>query len=177
MNQKFPIGVTLKDLEMHRDDRGVFTEVFRQSWFTENQAVQFNAVRSEPGVLRGVHVHIKHSDHLILPQGQALFALCDIRPGSPTEGMVSQVEMTEEKLQLLTIPPGVAHGFYFYKPSLHIYSVTEYWDLEDELGCRWDDTDLGINWPNSSPKISKRDETLGKLSDLKKILPAWKELD
>ena len=53
---------------------------------------------------------------------------------------------------------GVAHGFYFYEPSLHVYAVTEYWDPNDELSCHWADPDLGIPWPVQSAKVSQRDE-------------------
>ena len=56
-----PAGVALRPLRMHRDERGVLTEIFRESW-AGLAAVQWNAVRSAAGVLRGVHVHVRHAD-------------------------------------------------------------------------------------------------------------------
>ena len=55
------------------------------------------------------------------------------------------------------IPPGVAHGFYFLEPSLHVYAVSEYWNPADELGCHWADPDLELQWPDPSPLVSERD--------------------
>ena len=66
----------------------------------------------------------------------------------------------------IVIPPGVGHAFYFPEPSIHIYSVTEYWDLADELGCRWDASGLDIDWGFDDPILSPRDEQLPDLETL-----------
>jgi len=152
-------GVQLRPLETHGDDRGSVTELFRAGWRDESY-VQWNYVRSDAEVLRGVHGHFRHSDYLVLLEGAALIGLRDLRQGSASEGNVAVVEMTAEKLQTLTIPPGVAHGFYFSRPSSLVYGVTHYWDKGDELGCRWDDPNLGIPWPMKSAQVSPRDAVL-----------------
>lgn len=169
-----PTGVRLHPLVMHRDKRGVFSEVFRKSWETGVEPVQWNIAASEPGVLRGVHVHIKHTDYLVLLRGRATIGLCDLRCGSPTERVAVQVEMRGDNVAALTIPLGVAHGFFFHEPSIHIYAVSEYWDTADELGCHWADPALGIQWPVSSPVISERDAALPLLSEVVGLLPPWK---
>jgi dTDP-4-dehydrorhamnose 3,5-epimerase len=153
------LGVDLRPLQTHGDDRGSVTEVFRQGWRDEPY-VQWNYVRSTAGILRGVHGHFRHNDYLVLLEGAALIGLRDLREGSPTEGRVEMVEMSGDNLQTLSIPPGVAHGFYFSRPSTLIYAVTHYWDTSDELGCRWDDPALGIPWPVETAQISPRDSAL-----------------
>ncbi len=155
-----PDGVRLRPLVPHADDRGVFTELHRLEWDTGVEPVQWNAVRSEPGVLRGVHVHPRHDDYLVLLSGRATIGLADLREGSPTSGTAVCVEMDGEAPAGLSIPWGVAHGFLFHEPSVHVYAVTHYWDLADELGCRWDDPDLGIPWPACDPLLSPRDAGL-----------------
>lgn len=152
-------GVELRPLQTHGDDRGSVTEVFRQAWLDEPY-IQWNYVRSSEGILRGVHGHFRHSDYLVLLEGAAVIGLRDLREGSPSEGRVALVEMSGDDLQTLGIPPGVAHGFYFSRPSSMIYAVTHYWDTGDEIGCRWDDSELGIPWPVKSPQISSRDAAL-----------------
>ena len=109
--------------------------------------MQWNAVWSEAGVLRGVHVHVRHDDYLTVPVGRASVGLRDLRRGSPTEGLTALVELGREQPGALVIPHGVAHGFYFHEPSLHVYAVSEYWDPADELACNWADPELGIEWP------------------------------
>jgi dTDP-4-dehydrorhamnose 3,5-epimerase len=54
----------------------------------------------------------------------------------------------------------------FHEPSLHIYAVTHYFDPADELGCRWDDPDLAIPWPERPRLVSERDEAAGTYAEL-----------
>src|SRR5258708_1455482 len=121
-------GVVSRTLATHRDERGWLCEIFRQEWPTGVAPVQWNAVRSAAGVLRGVHVHVRHIDHIALLQGRASFGLRDLRPPSATFGRAALVELSGDHLSTLTIPPGVAHGFYFHEPTVLVYAVTAYWD-------------------------------------------------
>jgi dTDP-4-dehydrorhamnose 3,5-epimerase len=164
--ESLPLGASLRSLQTHRDERGSLTELFRASWATGIEAVQWNYVESEEAVLRGVHVHIKHVDYLILLAGHATIGLRDLRQDSTTEALTALVEMDGNDTHALTIPPGVAHGFYFHEPSTHIYGVSEFWDAHDELGCHWADPALEIDWPNKAPVISARDAALPSLAEL-----------
>jgi dTDP-4-dehydrorhamnose 3,5-epimerase len=144
---------------MHEDSRGCLTELFRREWQLGIDPVQWNFVRSEAGVLRGVHVHARHDDYLVVTTGRATIGIRDLRPGA-AEGRASLVEVSETRMEAIRIPAGVAHGFYFHTPAIHIYSVSHYWDPADELGCHWADPDLGIPWPFKTAVISPRDENL-----------------
>ncbi len=171
--EMLPHGVQLTPLGMNRDHRGIVTELFRQSWLPESALLQWNGVCSEAKVLRGVHVHVEHVDYVVVLRGRARFGLVDLRPGSPSEGRRAELELSGDALQALLIPPGVAHGFYFYEPALHVYGVSRYWDPADELGCRFDDPDLGLCWPTAAPILSPRDERLPPLAALRGRIPAW----
>lgn len=162
-----PVGVRLHELVPHRDERGVFTELFRDSWHLEVEPVQWNLVRFEANVLRGVHVHHRHEDYLSLAVGRATIGLYDLRADSATAGLGTVLELTADSPAALVIPPGVAHGFYFPEPALHVYAVSHDWDRSDELGCRWDDPELRVVWPCSAPLISVRDAVLGPVSELR----------
>ena len=166
---KLPTGVSLLTLTPHADDRGVFTELYRASWEPGVVPVQWNAVRSEPNVLRGVHIHRLHTDYLTIVAGVATIGLHDLRLGSPTEGLGATVELDAHAAAALVIPVGVAHGFYFHEPSIHIYAVSHEFDPADELGCRWDDPTLEIAWPCADPLISPRDRELGSLNELRDV--------
>jgi dTDP-4-dehydrorhamnose 3,5-epimerase len=165
-----PAGVTLVALTPHADERGVFTELYRSSWEPGVEPVQWNAVRSEANVLRGVHVHRRHTDYLTVVSGSATIGLHDLRPGSPTEGVGTTVRLEPGEPAALVIPAGVAHGFYFHEPSIHVYAVSHEFDPADELGCRWDDPELAIAWPCVEPFTSRRDHELGPLAELRE---AW----
>jgi dTDP-4-dehydrorhamnose 3,5-epimerase len=119
---------------------------------------------SEAGTLRGVHVHRKHADFLVLVKGAAWIGVRDLRPGSPTEGCVQLLRATEHAMTGIVIPPGVAHGFLFDQASVMIYGVTSYFDPADELGCHWADPALGIPWPFQPTLVSDRDSAAPPLS-------------
>jgi dTDP-4-dehydrorhamnose 3,5-epimerase len=167
-------GVRLVHLNMQSDDRGTFTELYRAEWGTDVCPVQWNFVRSGARVLRGVHVHLRHSDYLCVVRGRAVIGLRDLRRGSPTEGVATLLSLDGRRLQGLVIPPGVAHGFYFPTIAAHVYSVSHYWDPADELGCRWNDPELGIPWPLMTPRLSPRDEALPTLKELLRFAPLYR---
>jgi dTDP-4-dehydrorhamnose 3,5-epimerase len=154
-------------------------ELFRREWGVGIEPIQWNVLASRAGVLRGVHVHPRHDDYLTLFSGRATIGLCDLRRGSPTERRAAVVEMSGEAPSAITIPHGVAHGFYFPEPSVHIYAVSHYWDLADELACRWDDPGLRIPWSPREPILSPRDATAPSLATLLDQLapfqPLWEE--
>ena len=162
-----PSGVILTDLAMHRDQRGMFTEVYRAEWNTGAQPVQWNMVSSESGVLRGVHVHPRHDDYLIVASGRATVGLRDIRRSADTYGVATTVALAGDELRAITIPHGVAHGFLFHQASTHLYAVSHYWDTVDELACFWGDGELGIEWPFQPTLVSERD---GSAQTLKSLL-------
>lgn len=154
-------GVQQIPLDPHPDSRGVFTELFRLSWGIPVVPVQWNAVRSQANVLRGLHCHHIHSDYLTLVDGRASVCLHDLREGASTEPVFVQLDALLPSA--LVIPVGVAHGFYFHQPSIHIYAVSHNWNTEDELGCHWDEVG---NWPCTNPLLSDRDKELGSLAQL-----------
>ena len=159
-----PAGTLLRPLTTHPDARGTFTELYREEWDTGVRPVQWNAVASEAGVLRGVHVHVKHADYLTLVRGRAAIGLRDLRRDSPTSGLAACVELDAAAMEALAIPPGVAHGFLFLEPSIHVYAVSRAFDPEDELGCHWADPELGIAWPEQPSLVSERDSAAGSLA-------------
>jgi len=173
---KLPAGVRLRPLAMNRDPRGVFTEVFRAEWDTGIRPVQWNVVESRRNVLRGVHVHIRHADYLVLLRGSAWIGLRDLRTDSRTEGLATKVAMSGAEMQSIMIPPGVAHGFYFLEDSVHLYSVSSYWSIDDELGCDWADPALKIPWEISAPELSERDASASPLSELVRELEPWQPI-
>jgi dTDP-4-dehydrorhamnose 3,5-epimerase len=156
----------LSDLVCHEDDRGEFTELYRESWYEDFRTIQWNMVSSKEGILRGVHAHKVHYDFLTVVDGEIFFGLHDLRKESSTYMKSKEVIISSKKKQTLIIPPGVAHGFYFLKPSIHIYGVSSYWNLSDEFGCQFSEPNLKIDWPNKSPNISERDKKQGSYLEL-----------
>jgi dTDP-4-dehydrorhamnose 3,5-epimerase len=159
-------GMEKRPLIPHRDERGSFTEMFRESWGLGPHAIQWNLVRSAPKTVRGVHVHLIHLDYWMLVHGCATVGFRDLRVHSQTHGLSGEMRLTGDIPEILVIPPGVAHGFQFHDASIHLYAVTHYWDMTDELGCQWDDPNLGIAWPDKEAILSPRDRDAAPMGDL-----------
>lgn len=163
--------VVIRALSPHEDGRGVFTELYRDEWLFGSRPVQWNAVSSEPNVLRGFHCHVRHADVVTVVAGSMQLGLHDLRPGSSTFD-TAQLLTVPAWSAAVAVPPGVAHGFYFPEPSIHVYAVSETFDPDDELGCRWDDPEIGFAWPCTAPLLSERDTQAGTFSEMRRHVAA-----
>jgi dTDP-4-dehydrorhamnose 3,5-epimerase len=167
-------GAQLLTLVPHEDPRGSLTEVYRQEWVPgSSPVVQANLSVSRAGVLRGLHWHRRQRDLWCVLSGRAFVALVDLRQGSPTQG--ARVELSVDPAELRTaisIPPGVAHGFYAETEVLLLYLVDAAYTGDDEFGLAWDDPELGIGWPSSEPLLSERDRSNPRLEEVLRNPPA-----
>lgn len=167
-----PKDVRILQLQDHEDARGVFREIFRMPWAAGATPAQWNMAWSKPNALRGVHVHPSHVDHLTVASGEMILGLHDFRPASPTAGLPAMLRLQGDDPYLVEIPTGVAHGFYFPVASLHVYGVSRMFAGPEKFACRWNDPDLGFDWPAETPILSDRDRTAGSYRDLVRMLEA-----
>jgi dTDP-4-dehydrorhamnose 3,5-epimerase len=156
-----PQGCRVQPLKVFDDARGDYAEIFRNMWFDAPAPLQWGASRSAANVLRGVHVHAKHWDYVVMLAGRMHLALHDMRADSPTTGRSVMVELDAAKPAMVSIPPGVAHGFYFPVASLNLTGASRYYDPPDHMRCRWDCPELGLAWPCAAPLLSPQDEAAG----------------
>ena len=102
----------------------------------------------------------------------------DIRVGSPTFGQWVGVELSGENFKQLYVPPGFAHGFCVISDRADVlYKCTDYYLSGDEVGVAWNDPDLEIQWPITSPLLSQKDMNALWLKDLLHQLPRYKAQD
>ena len=162
------------DAEAHEDARGFFLESFNLNRFrsavVEYTLVQDNHSRSRAGVLRGLHYQVppKPQGKLVMVvRGDVYDVAVDIRRSSPTFGRWFGIHLSDENHRQLWIPPGFAHGFVaLTDPADVIYKVTEYYSAEHDRSIRWDDPDIGIEWPlDSEPILSDKDADAPYLRD------------
>jgi len=160
-------NLSLRALKNNADKRGVLTEIFRNEWLDSPLPVQWNFVRTKANVLRGVHVHVRHIDYLVVLSGTMQLGTCDLREGTPNFMESKLHRLSGSQLTFVTTPTGIAHGFYFPEATDFIYSVTHYWDpIDDELGCMWNDPGLNLDWPVKEPMLSARDQQALTLDEL-----------
>ena len=93
----------------------------------------------------------------------------DLRHDSPTFGQWEAVILTEENKTQFWVPPGFAHGFLVLSDTADFeYKCTDYYDPSDEVSILWNDPDLNISWPITSPILSDKDAGGVRLIDLKR---------
>ena len=84
----------------------------------------------------------------------------DLRKKSKTYGKHFSCVLSEKNAKSIYIPPGFAHGFCTLdKENYIIYSCTKYRSANSEVGIKYNDKDLKINWPIKKPIISKKDNS------------------
>lgn len=160
-------GVFIRDLSPIPDSRGVLCEVHRDTWGLAPRPVQWDFIASRANVLRGVHVHQRRFDYLIMVEGHATVGLADLRRRSPSFRQSMTINASGEAPCVIIVPPGVAHGIYAQDRLSYLYGLTVAWDGTDEgLGFRYDDPAAGIAWPSRNPEILPRDALLPDLETL-----------
>lgn len=160
-------GCVAVPVQPRPDDRGCLFEIFRDEWTGAFKTVQWNACVSRAGVMRGVHVHIDYAEFYTLPLGRVYVGLKDIRRDSPTFSESAGFEWSSTDGFAITVPAGVAHAVYFFEKSVLAFGLSSYWRAElDVVGCRWDDRDLGVDWPVEVAAVSDRDAESGTCADM-----------
>ena len=171
-----PLGVRIWPLEPHHDRRGWLVEAFRESWAPGVEGAQVNITWSRAGTLRGSHVHGKHTDYFVLASGRAAVGIRDVRKRSLTFGMTALVELSSESPSAMTVPPGVLHGLYFPVDSILLTVESHVYDPVEEVQCQWDDPELEIPWPFSSPILSDGDLGAQSYREMMEAIEPWQGL-
>jgi len=148
-------GVVLFEPKVFGDDRGYFSEIFRQDEFEEAighkvDFIQDNESKSSFGVLRGLHYQLppySQSKLVRVIEGSVIDVAVDIRKGSPTFGQYVAVSLSAENKHQLFIPRGFAHGFLVTSSTaIFAYKVDNYYAPEYDRGVVYNDPSIGIDW-------------------------------
>jgi len=148
------------------DHRGFFMESYNENLFKEHGVdyvfIQDNHSLSQaPGTLRGMHYQLapKAQTKLVrVTRGAVYDVILDIRKGSPTYGQWQGFILTADNKRQLLVPKGFAHGFCTMVENTEVqYKVDELYSPEYDRGILWNDSDLAIDWPVSTPVLSDKD--------------------
>jgi dTDP-4-dehydrorhamnose 3,5-epimerase len=166
--------VFLIEPKVFADARGFFFESFNQQQFAaaigrDVRFVQDNHSRSGRHVLRGLHYQIQQPQGKLVRvvHGSVFDVAVDIRQSSPTFGQwVGEVLSADNKRQVW-IPEGFAHGFLVLSEAAEfLYKTTDYWAPEFERTILWNDPNLAIQWPITTPPVlSAKDQAAATLRE------------
>lgn len=173
-------GVLLITPKVFRDARGFFIETYHEERYraagVDARFVQDNHSQSGQGTLRGLHAQLKRPQAKLVRcvEGSIWDVAVDVRVGSPTFGRWVGAELSAETGQQIYVPPGFVHGFAVLSPSAQVeYKCSDFYAADDQLAVRWDDPDLGVEWPVRNPLLSDKDRAAPLLKDLMHVLPRY----
>jgi dTDP-4-dehydrorhamnose 3,5-epimerase len=167
-------GLVLIEPRVLGDSRGWFYEAYHAERYREagvrETFVQDNVSMSGEGVLRGVHLQNPK------PQGKLVQVLAgrvwdvavDLRTGSPHFGQWEGYELSVENHRQFYIPPGFGHGFVVLEgPAILSYKCTDHYHAAGDMAVKWDDPEIGIEWPRKEGLIiSEKDHNGMALRDV-----------
>jgi dTDP-4-dehydrorhamnose 3,5-epimerase len=159
-------GAYVVELDPRVDERGFFARLFCQREFEERGldpiVAQANLALSHTrGTLRGFHYQLEPMAEAKLVRcvrGAIFDVIVDARPHSQSYLRHFAVELTAENRRAIYIPRGFAHGCQTLVPDTEVlYHASESYSPELERGFRYDDPELGIDWPLPVSVISAKD--------------------
>lgn len=159
--------VLILEPQVYGDERGFFFESFNQQKFEaltgiKADFVQDNHSKSAINVLRGLHYQIQQPQGKLVRvvTGEVFDVAVDLRRQSATFGKWVGVILSAENKRQLWVPPGFAHGFLVLKEGTEfLYKTTDYYAPQHERCIRWDDPEIGIEWPLiGEPALSAKDQ-------------------
>lgn len=188
-------GLYVIEPTVHGDSRGYFMETYNQQDMHEAGLdmvfVQDNQSMSLKGVLRGLHFQKQHPQGKLVRviRGRVFDVAVDLRPDSKNYGKWYGVELSEENQKQFYVSEGFAHGFLVLSDIAEFcYKVTDFYHPGDEGGLAWNDSEIGIEWPevkgtycgNASAQgytlvdgtpltLSDKDQKWGSIRDLDRI--------
>ena len=161
-------GVYIIKPRLFNDARGYFFEAWKKAEFEECignvEFIQDNESKSSYGVLRGLHYQkgdFSQAKLVRVIKGKVLDVAVDIRKSSPTFGQHVMVELSDENKLQFFIPRGFAHGFLVLSDeAIFTYKVDNVYAPQAEAGIRWNDPDVGIQWPIDLDKVMTSEKDL-----------------
>jgi dTDP-4-dehydrorhamnose 3,5-epimerase len=169
-------GLFIIEPKIFTDDRGYFFESYSKTKLSDAgiiiDFVQDNQSFSHKGAVRGLHAQkAPHAQAKLVRviQGRVLDVAVDIRKNSPTYGQYETIELSGENQLQFLIPEGFLHGFATLEDNtIFVYKVNSYYAKDCEVGVKWNDPTLAINWGLNKADIiiSPKDEVLPLFADL-----------
>ena len=157
------------------DARGFFFETWHERKFAAagiaGHFVQDNHSHSTRHTLRGLHFQIRQPQGKLVrvSRGEVFDVVVDIRRSSPHFGQWVGVLLSDTNHHMLWVPPGFAHGYLALSDEIDfLYKCTDFYAPEHERALRWDDPEIGVQWPlpaDARPILSAKDAVAPSFKD------------
>ena len=131
-----------------------------------SRRLSFNVAFHSTGIeepCRGMHYQLPpyaEDKWIRVTRGRIYDVIVDLRPDSVTFLHWFGVELADKDRLGLYIPQGFAHGFETLVGETEVfYQMSEFFMPDYQRGFRWDDSSVGITWPEPIKIMAEHDRT------------------
>lgn len=155
------------DLEPHEDHRGFFMRTYDEAIFKEaglntKWVQESHSYSKKKGTIRGLHFQLPPNEETKIVRaicGEVFMVFVDLRKDSPTFSKWDSVIITEKNKKMIYIPKGFALGMCtLTENGTILYKIDNYYAPESQCAVKWNDPDIGIDWPADNPILSDKDQ-------------------
>ena len=169
-------GSTLNEVKVvqpsvYHEQRGSISTTYHSDYYDRilpandrNNGLKFKHDRfskSKKNVLRGLHYDDKTWKLVSCLHGKIYLVVVDLREKQPNYGKWESFILSPETATQVLIPPMFANGHYVFEDdSIFSYKMAyqgEFNDVDKQKTIKWNSTKFNIDWPCTTPIISKRD--------------------
>jgi len=169
-------GSTLNEVKVvqpsvYHEQRGSISTTYHSDYYDRilpandrNNGLKFKHDRfskSKKNVLRGLHYDDKTWKLVNCLHGKIYLVVLDLRPKQDNYGKWESFILSPETATQVLIPPMFANGHYVFEDdSIFSYKMAyqgEFNDVDKQKTIKWNSTKFNIDWPCTTPIISKRD--------------------
>ncbi len=159
------------------DVRGGFVKDYSREEFAKNgidyELAEVFYTISHKGVVRAMHFQrVMQQPKLVrCVHGKVYDVIIDLRKDSPTFKKWQGFFLSGDNMKELLIPAGFGHGYLVLEESIVSYKCAEKFYGEYDGGIKYDDPDMGIDWPFEL--VGGKERVI--LADKDKNLPSFRE--
>jgi len=160
-------GITFKNINFFEDQRGFIEKINFESSiekiFEDNKIDILTVINFSAGTLRGLHLQVNPMNEIKVVrcmQGKIMQFFLDLRLRSKTFGNYITKEVDSKDRQIVTISPGIAHGYQtLVNDTIVFYILSANYTEQNNITINFNDADLDIKLPMAVSKISSKDKS------------------
>lgn len=158
----------------HEDFRGYYCETYsRKTLLEHNIDIIFSqdnhSFTHKKGTIRGIHFQnnpFPQTKLVRCTRGLIIDVVVDLRKTSKTYKKFIIVELSEQNKRQILIPCGFGHAFLTMSDNTEVlYKVDNYYDKNLDRSIIWNDPEINIPWPISTPILSDKDRNAPTLAN------------
>jgi dTDP-4-dehydrorhamnose 3,5-epimerase len=156
-------GVKRIEIDAFEDFRGQYIETYNEEIYKKNgidvKFIQDDISVSSQNVLRGIHGDKETAKLISCLHGEFYLVVVNGDKKSKDFGKWESFSLSDKNRFQVFVPAGYGNGhLVLSEKAIFHYKQTTYYNPKGQFTYKWNDPELGIQWPIENPILSRRDE-------------------